>query len=495
MINNREVTCIPYTPTPTGWLFHQSNEMVRLALGPIGCGKTHMCIYEIFLRASRQPPDRFGVKRSRWAIIRNTYPELKSTTIDAWQHVFKPEIFGTVKRDIPMTHRVKIQADDGLIDLEVIFMSCDNEIDVKKLLSLRITGIFFNELSEIHPKIFEKALERAGRYPDMESGGPLWYGLIADTNPPDKDHWIYRLFEIEKPEGYEIFKYPPGLLKVDGKYITNPNAENLKNLVQNYYLNLVPGKSEEEIKVQLMGQYGYIQSGRAVHPEFNDKLHYSDTVIKYDEKVELALGWDFGLTPACAIVQLIGGRLLVLDELFSESMSLRQFVEHVVLPKLNRDYPGWRGNYVSRHDPADSFGNTGQTNQQILFELGIESYPAASDNSAQRRRDGLTYHLTHLVGGESSFLLSANCIRLRKGLSGGFKYARVKISGEDRYHDRPVKNMYSHICEALEYVAMAYARDSKEMKKEHKEDSVIANILSAHNKVLQARMQAWNIRR
>lgn len=495
IIHKDDVSLIPYTPTPTGWKFHQSNAMVRLALGPIGCGKTHMCIYEIFLRAYKQAPDRFGVKHSRWLIIRNTYPELKSTTIDAWQQIFKPEIFGTVKRDIPMTHRVKIQAHDGLIDLEVIFMSFENELDVKKLLSLRITGIFINELSEIHPKVFEKALERAGRFPAVEDGAPTWYGLIADTNPCDKDHWMYRLFEIERPDGYEVFRYPPGLLKVNDKYITNPNAENLSNLVNNYYLNLVPGKTEEEIRVRLMGEYGYVQDGKAVHPEYNDKFHYSEKLLAYDVKAELGIGWDFGLTPACAIVQLINGRLIVLDELFSESMSLRQFAEHVVLPKLNKDYSGWRNNYISRHDPADSLGNTGQTNQQILFELGIESFPAASDNSAQRRRDALTYHLTRLVEGEPGFLLSHNCTRLRKGLGGGFKYSRVRVIGEDRFHDRPVKNSYSHICEALEYIAIAYARDAKEIKKENKDDEIIAKILNSHNRLIKLRKASWNQKR
>ena len=40
---------------------------------------------------------------------------------------------------------------------------------------------------------------------------------------------------------------------------------------------------------------------------------------------------------------------------------------------------------------------------------------------------------------------------LRKGLAGAFKYKRLAVTGEERYHDKRDKNPYSHPCEALEY--------------------------------------------
>ena len=43
---------------------------------------------------------------------------------------------------------------------------------------------------------------------------------------------------------------------------------------------------------------------------------------------------------------------------------------------------------------------------------------------------------------------------IRKGLAGGFCFKRVKVAGDERYHDQPDKNQYSHPVEALEYAML-----------------------------------------
>ncbi len=458
---------IDYNPNPTATLIHLDDSFVRIAIGPVGCGKTHTFIAEILYRAYRQSPGADGIKRTRWLMVRNTYPDLKATTIDAWQSVFKPEIFGTVKKDIPMTHTVDIAHHDGDMHIEAIFMSLDRDEDVKKLGSLRVTGIFLNELREIHKKVFTTCLERVGRYPERNDKigefGPTWWGVMADSNPPDTEHWLYKILEEERPPGYKLFRYPPGLIKVDGQWQTNPGAENLDHLPLNYYVNMAHGKPLEEIKVQVLGEYGFLRDGKPVHPQYNDTLHYANKILQPNPEIELCLAWDFGLTPACAMLQLSPhGKLEIIDELWSEDLSLREFAEHAVIPHLDRYYPWWRTNYISVHDPADSKGNEGHTNYQILGELGINSYPAASNNNSAARRDGLDYFLSRMTGGVPAFILSNKCPRIRKGLQSEFKYAKVKASGDDRYFEKPLKNMYSHICEALEYGAMQYARTVKE---------------------------------
>lgn len=469
-----EQRIIDYTPNQTATRFHLDMSYCKLAMGPVGCGKTHMCIEDILLKSRMQEPSPDGKRRSRWMIVRNTYAELETTTIDAYEAIFDPAIFGKVKRSIPMRHNILVPAGDGtMIDLEVIFLSLDRAEDVKKLGSFRLTGVFINELREIHKKVFTTCFERIGRYPQVDEktgeAGPSWAGVIADTNPPDTEHWIYKIFEDEKPKGFQIYKYPPGLLKdSEGKWVANKDAENLDHLPNlephfNYYLNAVPGKHESEIRVQLCGEYGVLRDGKPVHPAYNDNLHYANKVLIANPALELCLGWDFGLTPACAISQLSShGKLEIIDELWSEDLCLREFAEHTVIPHLDRYYPFWRRSYVSVHDPADSKGNEGNTNQQILAELGISSFPAASNNNPVARRDGLDYFLGRITGGEPAFSLSSKCPRIRKGLQSEFKYAKVKASGDDRYFDKPVKNMYSHICEALEYGAMKYARTAKE---------------------------------
>lgn len=467
---------IIYEATDTAADFHNDDSFVRLLLGPVGCGKSVAGCLEIYSRAAQQPAGDDGIRRSRWAVIRNTYPELETTTIKTWISWYKENEFGNVKHSSPITHHIKCND----IDLEVIFLAMEGPDDIKKLMSFELTGVYLNESQFIDKIVFEKCLERVNRYPSKKDGAPLgWSGVILDTNPPDTDHWIYKLFEEKLPKNYKIFKYDAPLIKLSSKpenednfniskdgtyYINNPvDYRSIQN-DPNYWLRLVSSFTDEEIKVNIMGQYGIFIDGKPVHPTYNDQYHYSKRPVIYNPLVELGLGWDFGRTPACAIGQLNPmGEFVVLDEQWSEDMSLREFAEISVIPHLNANYPGWEKNYISVHDPAGQNASQEDSNScaLILEELGINSFPAATSNAATPRRDGLDYFLGRMSAGKPSFILGPRCKMIRKGLMGMFQYARVKVGGTSRYHDKPLKNMYSHICEGLEYLSMWYAGKNK----------------------------------
>jgi len=501
---------IEYHATKTASEFHADNSFVRLMLGPVACGKSVGDCEEVFKLAWLQEPGSDGVRRSRWGIIRNTYPELKSTTIKTWLDWFPEEHFGKIKWDSPITHRIFLPN----FDLEVIFLALDSEQDVKKLMSFEFTGIYINELQFIHPKIFKVCQQRVNRYPPKKSGAKItWAGVIADTNPPSTRHWIYQLFEKNKPHNFKIFKFDPALkivneipkdgtaysVSLDGTiYINNPEADYIHNLPDaNYYLNQVPSLTDEEIKVYILGEYGVVVNGRPVHPEYKDRLHYADKELKADPNIELALGWDFGLTPACAVVQYTPhGQLIVLDELYSEDDCLEDFVENTVIPHLDRFYPFWRDNYKSVHDPAGQGESQidRRTCQEILEKFGIESEPAASSNAAMPRRNGLKYHLRKLSRGEPCFLLSSRCQQIREGLMGQFQYPKIKAANdnlEDRYHEKPLKNMYSHACESLEYIAMQYAPSSLDVSKKATKNEMLTKIAQVNSKLYDLKRRAY----
>src|SRR5580692_8716447 len=69
-----------YIPTPTGKLFHASNDFVNLVIGPYGSGKSTLCVNHIVRSTCAMPIWHQGRRRSRWAIVRNTSGELQSTT-------------------------------------------------------------------------------------------------------------------------------------------------------------------------------------------------------------------------------------------------------------------------------------------------------------------------------------------------------------------------------------------------------------------------------
>ena len=147
--------------------------------------------------------------------------------------------------------------------------------------------------------------------------------MIADTNPPDSDHWLYTLAEEDKPEGWAFFAQPGGVVEVDGKLVGNPEAENLKHLPQGYFTNQLSGESEDWIRVFLGGQYGYVQHGKPVYPEWRDSTHAASEPLAPVPEWPLMLGLDFGLTPACVFAQRSPqGQWRVIDELVTEDMGV-----------------------------------------------------------------------------------------------------------------------------------------------------------------------------
>ena len=71
--------------------FMKSDVFFRGLRGPVGSGKSVSCCVEIFRRALQQEKAPDGKRYSRWAVIRNTNPQLKTTTIKTWLDWFPEE--------------------------------------------------------------------------------------------------------------------------------------------------------------------------------------------------------------------------------------------------------------------------------------------------------------------------------------------------------------------------------------------------------------------
>lgn len=449
---------INYVAAPTASLFHHSQAFVRGLRGPIGTGKSVTCCMEIVRRAVEQVAWN-GVRRSRWAAIRNSYPELKTTTIKTWED-WVPN--ATIRWDAPITSMFVVDLPDGTkVECEVLFISLDRPADVKKLKSLDLTGVWLNEASELPKAILDMATGRVGRFPSKAQGGSEWSGIIMDTNSPDDDHWYYKIAETNRPEGYEFFAQPGALMKVGDDYVPNPAAENVTNHVlgYEYWLRQIPGKDAQWIKVFVLGEYGSVHDGKPVYGEYNDTLHVK--AIHPIPNVQLRIGLDFGLTPAAVITQTDArGRLLVLDELCGEDMAIDAFMTDILIPQLMSVYPQWWKRkddlILCIGDPAGA-QKSQQTDEKTCFTevkaAGLK-IRAARSNSFLPRRGAVAWFLSKLSGGQPMYLMDPCCSVLRKGFNGGYKYRRIQVIGEERFTEEPMKNSYSHPHDALQYVAM-----------------------------------------
>lgn len=439
-----------YNPPPTLARFHLSEAFVRGIMGPVGSGKSTGCCAEVMSRACEQAPGHDGVRRSRFAVARNTYRELADTTVRTWLDWFDETTFG--KFNITsMEHALSFRLEDGTsVDCEVMFRALDRPDDVKKLLSLELTGAWFNEAREFPLSVVEAMTDRVGRFPAVKDGGCTWRGIIMDTNPPDSDHWWYRLAEEDRPETWEFFRQPGGLIERDGKFVINPDAENLAGLEDGYYTTRMAGKSAAHVRVYYCAQYGFVQDGKAVYTEYVDKLHALDEEPKVLPGL-IYVGIDFGLTPAAVFGQRrANGGWLWIDELVTHDMGQVRFAE-LLKGKIQGEYQGHTFEIFG--DPAGS--QRAQTDERTPFDIlraaGVPARPAPT-NDFTLRRESVAAACGRIIDGVPGLLISPRCVNLRKGMAGAYQYKRIQVSGDERYHDVPDKGKFSHVCEAAQYL-------------------------------------------
>ena len=447
--------------------FMKDDSFFRGLRGPVGSGKSVSCCIEIIRRALTQKLGEDGKRKSRWAVIRNTNPQLRTTTIKTWLDWMPEDQWGPFKWSVPYTHHIK----KGDIDCEVIFLALDRPEDVKKLLSLELTGVWINEAREIPKSIVDATTMRVGRYPSMRDGGPSWYGVIADTNPPDTDHWWAILAGetvlpdyitkqeakmLVKPDTWRFFNQPPAMLEKfdsDGHldtYEDNKDKENGKNLTRNYYDSIIRGKTKSWIDVYVLNKLGQIEDGKPVYEMFRRDVHVAKSDVAIMKDTTIYVGIDFGLTPACVFGQRVRGRWLIIDELVAEDMGILRFSDLMkqkmaeYLPRQFTIFGDPAGDHRAQTDESTPF--------QILKGRGITARPAPS-NDVTLRLESVNSTLARMIDGDSGMLIDPKCVNIIKGFDGGYHYRRMQVSGE-RYDDKPNKNRFSHIHDALQYMLL-----------------------------------------
>jgi hypothetical protein len=433
-----------YAHAPTIRDFALSDTRIRGLMGPFGSGKSSGCVVEIIRRAHQQEPNAEGIRKTRWAVVRNTYAQLNDTTIKTFMDWIPEKIFGKYRSS---EHTYEITGFPGC-HIEILFRALDRPDQVANLLSLELTGAWVNEAREVPWPIVDALDGRIGRYPARKDGGCTWRGIILDTNPPENDSQWYVHFEEmcatdpAMAKKYAIFKQPSGLAK---------NAENIPNLPEGYYIDLAVGKDSEWRKVYVDGNYGFVQDGKAVYPQYNDNVHCQE--VEPVQGVPIHRGWDFGLTPACILTQVLpSGQWIAFDEARATNaamMGIDRFSDDV-LSMCSQNYSGFT--FIDTGDPAGN--QRSQTKEDTCFQIlrskGVTILEGKQDLTI--RLESVRHPLNRLLDGKPGFAVSPRCKMLRKGFQGAYKLRRMQVSGE-RYANEPEKNEASHIHDALQYSA------------------------------------------
>lgn len=469
-----------FSNAPTICIFLDDREFFFKGIrGPFGSGKSTGCCAGLLELAEEQEPfHKDNIRYTRMAVIRNTTPMLKSTTIKTWQQMYPPDKCGPVIFGSPITHHIKIprRRDKPGLDMEVMFLGLDRPADVGKALGLEVTHIWLNEGSEIAKAIVDVLCGRVGRYPVDEFGDPYatHRGIIADTNAPDESNWWYHAAEegdvgdsdfAEFP--WHFYNQPPAvflvsdherrnfpreaLIRSAGKYwVVNPYAENIDHLIVGYYKQQLSKKRLDWIKRYLCNEYVFLVEGLPVVPEYNDSVMCMP--IEYDPALPMSAGIDLGLTPAVTFGQTTHrGQRRTLGEIVTDGQMTVDQMGNLIPQYMAQRWPGsklttlWMDPSGTIKEEVYAFNAYNN-----LRDKGFPVVPAPSQDP-DTRRDALALPMERFIDGQPGYVVDPSCQLLRKGLAGGWNYRKIQVAGEDKYAMTPDKNKFSHVCEAEGY--------------------------------------------
>ena len=457
-------------------------QFVTILLGPWASGKTTACITKMFTIAQGQAASR-GVRRTRWAVVRSTFGELRDTTIKSWLEWFPEGLYGPLVKQRPYTHVIRVPGEPDergrptTVEMEVIFMALDDENDRKKLLSLELTGAWINEARETIKGIIDDIIGRTGRYPPKRDGGHTWSGVIMDTNAPSETHWLPIMFglsmapedmseeerdALRMPDNWSLYVQPGALVPVRddaGKIVDfrpNPRAENINNLTDGfeYYMKRKGGKPRSWVLVNFCNELGHLVSGKPVWPSFEKERHVSK--VSYDPAYPLLVGVDStGRQPAAVGAQMVAGRWRVLFEVIGRDMTSEQFAPQLrakiaqIVGVAGRNYRDvqimfWRDPHQQKSETDD------RTTTQVYRKHGIALIPAPGGNAIATRTAAV-----EMLFDYDRIEIDPRCTLLVAGCSGGYRFRKLAIAGIDAYDEVPDKrNGYADVADALQYVVL-----------------------------------------
>lgn len=197
-------------------------------------------------------------------------------------------------------------------------------------------------------------------------------------------------------------------------------------------------------------------AGLPVFGDFSKQSHVSEFSLTPHLGIPLLLGWDFGLTPACIVAQLVEGQLRIIREYIGTNIGIVKFSE-AVWQDFRLKYTAWthsRESLVSFIDPAGLAKNQvdERTCAEALRKQGFQRIePGPID--FESRREAVEYFLIRQGKNGSALLLDPKeCPTLIEGFAGGYRYSEKELDKQSTKL-MPIKDRYSHPHDALQYLA------------------------------------------
>jgi hypothetical protein len=142
-----------------------------------------------------------------------------------------------------------------------------------------------------------------------------------------------------------------------------------------------------------------------------------------------------------------------LREVIGTSIGIKRLIEIGIKPLLSNEFPDMDVRVIG--DPAGI--QRAQSDEKTCFDMfhdaGFNAVPAHTNNFAARR-EAVAKYLNLTIDGQPALIIDKQCKTLIKALNGGYKYRLMQVPGEPRFTEKPDKNRFSHIADALQYFCL-----------------------------------------
>lgn len=433
-----------YEFPPTIAAFATNQKRMQFLFGPLGGGKTTGTLMKLLHLAHTQTPNQNGVRKTRWAVVRNTRPQLRDSVLKT---VFEwlPHNGKTIKwNETNMDLLLDLPLPDGTrVHCEMMFRALDDERDARRLLSVEFTGGWLSEFREIPFTLLTDLLSRCGRYPSVAEGGADWYGVFGESNMCTKGSDWYKFLMVERPDNVAVYIQPSGI---------GPNAENRDYLKPDYYEMLLAGKGENWIQAHIKSEFPDSLDGKAVWgASYDYTRHVAKEILKPIGFAPIIIGVDQGRSPAAVAVQVGGGgQVRVLQSTFASGMGMDRFASEYMRPWVAQHFAGFP--ILCVIDPAGCRKSevNDMSPKDVLEQAGFKVMPAPT-NDLDRRIGSVERQLILHQG----MLFSPAVPELISAVASDYRY---KTKKDEELADVPEKkHPISDLADALQYATMGAA--------------------------------------
>jgi len=449
-------TIIKYWPGATARRAHQGHVRVRYAWGPIRTGKSVWLCWRFYYLAVRAA--KLGISL-RGVILRDTYRNLKDTTLATWDQWFGP-LCETIE-SIPRTSRLHLP--DTKITADLMFRHGQTAAEASNFLSLGVGFIGLEEVAPaftvsgiVSPGIAEEVFDMAlGR---LEQTGIAEPELCMTSNPPPIHHWASkRLIDVD----------PAKLAAQNWQHYWFPPEENQANIRPGFYEELTRFWPEDMIKRFVKGERIAMYPGLPVYQkDFSERIHVVDS-LKPISGLPLILCVDSsGLTPAALFTQVDHkGRWLWLRELqggfvdgkLTEQIGPVRFADECKAVAAEY-FPG----YTFKTGWGDPFALTAKAStghlksdekswQEIFKANGFDLQPGV--RSITDRIEGVRERLNKMIEGTPGVQINRQgCPLAIEALSGGYRWG-LDVNASRVMGTEPQENQFTHVMDAAGHAA------------------------------------------